>query len=80
MLTTNRYFFGGIIIVLYIRVYISDIVFNIITLPRVVLQYSFVLLAIDRVVGVAFPYQYNYIEIRIMKPRVVYDLIACTGM
>ena len=35
-------------------------------------RYSFVLLAIDRVVGVAFPYRYR----NIMKPRVVYALIA----
>ena len=35
-------------------------------------SYSFVLLAIDRVVGVAFPYRYR----NIMKPRVVYALIA----
>ena len=75
ILTTIRYFFGVIIIVLYllnIRVYVSDIVFNVITIPRIVVQYSFVLLAIDRVVGVAFPYRYR----NIMKPGVVYAFIA----
>ena len=35
------------------------------------MQYSFEYLAIDRVVGVAFPYRYR----NIMKPRVVYALI-----
>ena len=54
-----RYCFGIVIIIFYllnIRVYISDIVYII---PRIVIQYSFVLLAIDRVVGVTFPYQYR---------------------
>ena len=44
----------------------------IISIPQVVAKYSFVLLAIDRVVGVAFPYRYR----NIMKLRVVYVLIA----
>ena len=75
ILTTINYCFGAIIIVLYllnIRVTISEIAYIIITIPRVAIQYSFVLLAIDRVVGVAFPYRYR----NIMKPRVVYALIA----
>ena len=70
-----RYCFGFIIIVLYlldIRVYISDIAYIIITLPWIATQYSFVLLAIDRVMGVAFPYHYR----NIMKSRVGYALIA----
>ena len=74
-LITINYCFGATIIVLYllnIRVYISDIAYIIITIPRVAIQYSFVLLAIDRVVGVAFPYRYR----NIMKPKVVYALIT----
>ena len=72
ILTTIRYCFGVVIIILYlfnIRVIISDIVYIIITIPWVAIQYSFV---IDRVVDVAFPYRYR----NIMKPRVVYALIA----
>ena len=52
--------------------YISDIIFVIITILQVTTQYCFVLLAIDRVVGVALPYRYR----NIMKPKVVYSLVA----
>ena len=72
---TIIYCFGVIIIVLYlfnIRIYINDVVYIIFTIPRVVIKYSFILLAIDRVVGVAYPYRYR----SIMKSRVVYALIA----
>ena len=75
ILTTIRYCFEIFVMVLYllnIKIYINDIAYIILTIPRVVIQYSFVLLAIDRVVGVAFPYRYR----NIMKPRVVYALIA----
>ena len=75
ILITINYCFGAIIIVLYllnIRVYVSEVAYIIITIPRVAIQYSFVLLAIDRVVGVAFPYRYR----NIMKTRVVYALIV----
>ena len=75
ILITINYCFGTIIIVLYlldIRVTISDIAYIIITILWVAIQYSFVLLAIDRVAGVAFPYHYR----NIMKLRVVYALIA----
>ena len=75
ILNAIRYCFRIILIIMYLRnitVYISDIVYIIITIPRVVIQYSFVLLAIDRIVGVAFPYRHR----NIMKPRVVYVLIA----
>ena len=68
ILTTIRFCFE----IFNIRIYISDIPYIILTIPRVVVQYSFVLLAIDRIVGVAFPYRYR----NIMKPRVVYALIA----
>ena len=51
---------------------INDIVYIIITIPQVFIQYSLFHLAIDRVVGVAFSYRYR----NIMKPRVVYALIA----
>ena len=74
-LTTIKYWIGIIIMILYllnIRIYISDIVYTFVSVPQVVTRYSFVLLAIDRVVGVAFPYRYR----NIMKPRVVYALIA----
>ena len=50
--------------------FVSDIVCA--SIPQVATQYCFVLLAIDRVVGVAFPYRYR----NIMKLRVVYALIA----
>ena len=75
ILTTIRYCFAIILIIVYLlntRAYISDIFYIIITIPRIVVQYSFVLLAIDRVIGVAFPYRYR----NIMKPTVVYALIA----
>ena len=38
---------------------VSDIAYVITSIPQVATQYSFVLLAIDRVVGVAFPYRYR---------------------
>ena len=75
ILTTIRYCFEFFIIILYllnIRTRVSDIAHAIISIPQVATRYSFVLLAIDRVVGVAFPYRYR----NIMKPRVVYALIA----
>ena len=75
ILTTIKYCFEIFIMILYllnIRIYVNDIAYTIITIPRVATQYSFVLLAIDRVVGVAFPYRYR----NIMKLRVVYALIA----
>ena len=61
-----------ILYLLNIRIYVSDVVYVITTIPQVATRYSFVLLAIDRVVGVAFPYRYR----NIMKLRVVYALIA----
>ena len=75
ILTTIRYCFEIFIMILYllnIRMYVSDIAYFITSIPQVVTQYCFVLLAIDRVVGVAFPYRYR----NIMKLRVVYALIA----
>ena len=75
ILTTIRYCFEFFIMVLYllnIRMHVSDIAHAIISIPQVATRYSFVLLAIDRVVGVAFPYRYR----NIMKPTVVYALIA----
>ena len=61
-----------ILYLLNTRMYVNDITYTIISIPRVATQYYFVLLAIDRVVGVAFPYRYR----NIMKLRVVYALIA----
>ena len=61
-----------ILYLLNTRMYVNDIAYAIISIPRVATQYCFVLLAIDRVVGVAFPYRYR----NIMKLRVVYALIA----
>ena len=76
VLSAIPYCFGIVIIILNllnIRAYINfDIIYILITVPWVATQYSFVLLAIDRVVGVAFPCHYR----NIMKPRVVYALIA----
>ena len=57
---------------LNIRIYTSDILYIIASISQVVTRYFFVLLAIDRLVGIAFPYYYR----NIMKPRVVYALIA----
>ena len=42
-----------------------------IIIPQVTTQYCFNLLAIDRVVGVAFPNRYR----NVMKPRAVYALL-----
>ena len=73
-----RYCFAIFIMILYLLdirlyfTYISDIVFVIITIPHVTNRYCFVLLAVDRVVGVAFPYHYR----NIMKLKVVYSLIV----
>ena len=76
ILNAIRYCFRIIIMVLYllnIRIYINfDTIYIVLSIPWVAIQYSLVLLAIDRVVGVAFPYHYR----NIMKPRVVYALIA----
>ena len=77
ILTSIKYCLEIFIMILYllnIRIYVSDIAYyyNITSIPQVATQYSFVLLAIDRVVGVAFPYRYR----NIMKLRVVYALIA----
>ena len=75
ILTTIQYCFEIFIMVLFlldIRIHVSVITHAIISMPQVVTRYSFVLLAIDRVVGVAFPYRYR----SIMKPEVVYALIA----
>ena len=46
--------------------------FVITTIPQVTTRYCFALLAIDHVVGVAFPYRYK----NVIKLRVVYALIA----
>ena len=76
ILTTIKYCFEIFIMILYllnIRIYVSDVAFVITTIPQVATRYCFVLLAIDRLVGVAFPYHYR----NIMKLRVVYSLIAC---
>ena len=75
ILTSINYSFEIFIMILYllnISIYVSDRVYVIITIPQVASQYCFILLAIDRVVGVAFPYRYR----NIMKLRVVYALIA----
>ena len=79
ILTTIKYCFEIFIMILYllnIRIYVSDMAFVITTIPQVAIRYCFVLLAIDRVVGVAFPYRYR----NIMKLRVVYALIASVWM
>ena len=55
ILTTIKYCFEIFIMILYllnIRIYVSDITFVIINIPSLVTRSSFVLLAIDRVVGV----------------------------
>ena len=75
ILTIIRYCFEIFIMILYllnIRICISDVAYTVISIPQVAMQYSFVLLAIDLVVGIGFPYRYR----NIMKLRVVYALIA----
>ena len=66
-----------VLYLLNIRVYISvDIAYISIIIPRVAIPtiflYSFSYIAIDHVVGVAFPYCYR----NIMKPRVVYASVC----
>ena len=75
ILTTVQYCLEIFIMILYLintRINFSDIAYVITSIPQVATQYCFVLLAIDRVVGVAFPYRYR----NIMKLRVVYALIT----
>ena len=75
ILTSIQYCLEIFIMILYllnIRIYVSDIAYVITSIPQVASQYCFVLLAIDRVIGVAFPYRYR----NIMKLRVFYALIA----
>ena len=65
ILTTTRYCFEISIMILYllnIRIHVSVITHTIISVPQVVTRYSFVLLAIDRVVGVGFPYRYRNLK------------------
>ena len=50
----------------------SDIFYVTMIIPRINLHLSFLLLAIDRVIGVAFPYRHR----KIMTTRVVYTLIT----
>ena len=57
---------------LLLRIHINNMAFVITTIPQVTTRYCFALLAIDHVVGVAFPYRYK----NVIKLRVVYALIA----
>ena len=50
----------------------SDILYVIMIIPRVNLRFAFLLLAIDRVIGVSLPYRHR----KIMTNRVVYTLIT----
>ena len=62
-----------ILYLLNIRIYVSDWAFFITSIPQVAgYTIYLILLAIDCVVGVAFPYRYR----NIMKPREIYALIA----
>ena len=75
ILVTIRYCFEIFIMVLYlldVRIYVSDIAYTIISIPQVATRYCFLFLAIDRIIGVAFPYRYR----SIMKLKVVYALVA----
>ena len=75
ILSTVKYCFEIFIMILYlfnIRIHVHYVAFVIVIIPQVVAKYCFVLLAIDRVVGVAFPYWYR----NIMTLKVVYALIA----
>ena len=75
ILNIIRYCLEIFIMVLYllnVKMNVSFVAYAIVSIPRMTTRYSFVLLAIDRVVGVAFPYRYR----NIMKPRMVYALIA----
>ena len=56
-----------ILYLLDVKVEHNDIIFAILTIPRINLHYSFLLLAIDHVIGVGFPYHHR----KIMTIRVV---------
>ncbi|XP_065885865.1 olfactory receptor 8U3-like [Dysidea avara] len=73
--STPRYLYEILLMILYlfgVTVDHSDIFYTIMVIPRMNLRFSFFLLAIDRVIGVAFPYHHR----KIMTTRVVYTLIA----
>jgi len=67
--TTGRYVYEIFSMILYlfgVTVAHNDIFFVILTIPRVATRYAFVLLAIDRVIGVRFPYRHRKIMTNIM--------------
>ena len=73
--STPRYLYEILLMILYlfgVTVNHSDIFYITMMIPRMNLRFSFLLLAIDRVIGVAFPYRHR----KIMTTRVVYTLIA----
>ena len=73
--TTGRYAYEIFSMILYLfgmTVAHNDIFFVILTIPRVATCYAFVFLAIDRVIGVGFPYRNR----KIMTDRVVKILIT----
>ena len=73
--STPRYLYEIYLMTLYlfgVAVNHNDIFHSIMTIPRMNLRFGFLLLAIDRVIGVAFPYRHR----KIMTTRVACNLIA----
>jgi len=73
--TTGRYAYEIFSMILYlfgVTLAHNDIFFVILTIPRVATRYAFVLLAIDRVIGVGFPYHHR----KIMTDKVVKILLT----
>jgi len=73
--TIGRYAYEILSMILYlfdVTVEHNDIFFVILTIPRVMTRYAFILLAIDRVIGVGFPYRHR----KIMTKRIIYILIT----
>ncbi|XP_065908967.1 melanocortin receptor 4-like [Dysidea avara] len=76
-LSTPRYLYEMLTMMLYllgITIEHSEILIFIMAIPRINLRFAFLLLAIDRVIGVGFPYHYR----KIMTHRVVCVLICAS--
>jgi len=77
--TTGRYGLEVVSIVLYLFGLPSEygyVIYTIFTIPRVVLRYAFVLLAIDRFICISFPYRHK----NIMTTKVSYTLISAVWL
>ena len=73
--STPRFLYEIVLMSLYlfgVTVDHTDIFYMITTIPRINLRFAFLLLAVDRIIGVTFPYRHR----KIMTSRVVYTLIV----